>query len=77
MKDTVGHMLRETWAQKGNPHCHHPELEKEYTFSGGVTGCYLCTICGQLDRREGIRAEVKRKAQTFKREGPIGFWPCS
>ena len=77
MKDAVGHMLRETWTRKGNPHCHHPESEKEYTFSGGITGCYNCTICGEVVRREEIGSEVKREAQTLKSEGPIGFWPRS
>jgi len=48
VKDTVGLMLREGWKQKGTPDCSHPEFAKEYSFSGTVTGCYICTTCGQL-----------------------------
>ena len=55
MKDTVGVMLREAWKQKGSPDCHHPEVEIERSFSGTVTGCHICTACGQTLRMSATR----------------------
>lgn len=52
MKDAIGFMLREAWKAKGQPDCDHPELVKEYSFPGTVTGYYLCPTCGQRMRTE-------------------------
>jgi hypothetical protein len=52
MKDTVGHMLREAWEEKGYSGCSHPELSKEYNFSGTATGWFVCTTCGHRVRIE-------------------------
>jgi hypothetical protein len=46
MKDTRGYMLRETWKEQEKSGCHHPEVSEESSFSGTVTGWYLCTTCG-------------------------------
>lgn len=59
MNETRGLILREAWKEKGKSDCHHPDLHKEYSFSGTVTGCYICATCGQLMRMEQVRAEVK------------------
>ena len=48
MKDAVGWLLREAWRAKGNPSCLHPELSQERSFSGVITGAYICTTCGVL-----------------------------
>ncbi len=48
MKDAVGLLLREAWKQKGTVECSHPDLSHERSFSGVVTGAYICTTCGQL-----------------------------
>ena len=48
MKDTAGSALREAWRAKGNPECMHSELSLERSFSGVVTGAYVCTTCGIL-----------------------------
>jgi hypothetical protein len=63
VKDTVGLMLLEAWKKKGKFDCHHPEFHKERSFSGTVTGCYICTICGQLMPMERVQTEVKRMSQ--------------
>ena len=63
MKDTMGLMLREAWKKRGNPDCDHSDLVKEYSFSGTVTGLYICPTCGQLMRVECVQAEIKRKTQ--------------
>ena len=52
MKDAIGFMLREAWKTKRQPECDHPELVKEYSFSGTVTGYYLSPTCGQRMRTE-------------------------
>lgn len=48
MYDTHGQSLREAWAQKEKPECHHPKFYREHSVSGTLTGCYICTTCGQL-----------------------------
>lgn len=48
MKDTAGVALREVWRAKGNPDCIHPDLSRERSFSGVLTGAYVCTTCGAL-----------------------------
>ncbi len=48
MRDTVGLMLREAWKQQGKPNCSHHQLIREHSSSGAVTGCYICTTCGQF-----------------------------
>ena len=57
MKDTLGIMLRTTWKEKGKSDCHHPDLHKEYSFSGTVTGCYICATCGQLMRMDQVQTQ--------------------
>jgi hypothetical protein len=52
MKDTVSLMLREEWKEKGKSGCSHPELGKEYSFSGTTTGWFVCTTCGHRIRVE-------------------------
>ena len=59
MNETMGLILREAWKEKGKSGCHHPDLHKEYSFSGTVTGCYICATCGQIMRMEQVQAEVK------------------
>jgi hypothetical protein len=63
VKDTVGILLREAWKQKEKSDCQHPELSKERSYSGVVTGVYLCTTCGHVMRMERVQAEVTRMAQ--------------
>ena len=46
MKDTMGLRLREAWKEQGKSHCHHPDMSKETSFSGTVTGWSVCTTCG-------------------------------
>jgi hypothetical protein len=46
MKDTIGLLLRDAWKDKGRDVCHHPEVSKETSFSGTVTGWSICTTCG-------------------------------
>ena len=71
MKDTVGLMLREAWKQKGKPNCSHHQLITEHSFSGTVTGCYICTSCGQLMQMQ--RREQAGSPQTSRlREGATG-----
>ena len=48
MKDTVGALLRERWKEKGKPACEHPELSRERSFSGILTGASICTTCGAI-----------------------------
>lgn len=38
--------LRKAWAEKGNPPCAHPRLDKEYDL-GSDTGDVVCTTCGE------------------------------
>jgi hypothetical protein len=52
VKDTVGLRLREEWKEQGKSGCSHPELSKEYTFSGTATEWVLCTTCGHRMRME-------------------------
>ena len=52
MKDTVSLMLREEWKDKGKSGCSHPELGKEYSFSGTTTGWFVCTTGGHRIRVE-------------------------
>lgn len=52
MKDTTGLMLQATCQEQGKSGCHHPELSKEYSFSGTVTDWCLCTTCGHRVSRE-------------------------
>jgi hypothetical protein len=52
MKDAAGFLLREAWREKGNPECIHPELSLERSFSGIVTGSYICTTCGRLVKQD-------------------------
>ena len=52
VKDTVGLMLREEWKEQGKSGCSHPELSKEYTFSGTATEWVVCTTCGHRMRME-------------------------
>lgn len=33
------------WAERGNPPCDHPSVDKEY-FLGSDTGDEGCTVCG-------------------------------
>ena len=42
----MGLVLREEWKKMGKSGCHHPKTSKEISFSGAVTGWYLCTTCG-------------------------------
>ena len=58
MKDTEGLWLRETWKRKGALECLHPELSPERSFSGVVTGAYICTTCGYLMAMERVPHEV-------------------
>ena len=51
MKDTVGWLLREAWKANGGPDCLHRELSEERSFSGVLTGAYICTTCGSLTKR--------------------------
>jgi hypothetical protein len=46
MKDLQGMMLRERWKQDGNRDCAHASLSQERSFSGVITGSYICTVCG-------------------------------
>jgi hypothetical protein len=46
MKDTIGLQLRDAWKDKGQDVCHHPEVSKETSSSGTVTGWSICTTCG-------------------------------
>jgi hypothetical protein len=62
MKDMLGLMFREAWKEKGRSECPHPDLHKEYSFSGTATGCYICVTCGQLMRMEQSQTEVTRMA---------------
>jgi hypothetical protein len=62
MKDTLGMLLREAWRDWGESDCQHPELSNERSFSGTVTGAYICTTCGHLLRMERGQAEVTRRA---------------
>ena len=54
MKDTVGMLLREVWKAKGNPVCSHTELSLERSFSGVLTGAYVCTRCGALTHNRSV-----------------------
>lgn len=58
MKDTEGLSLREAWKQKGTSECLHPALSTERSFSGVLTGAYLCTTCGHLMSMERVPHEV-------------------
>ena len=55
MKDAVGYLLRETWKEKGNQVCFHPELSREYSFAGVITGAHICTTCGSVMQSESIQ----------------------
>jgi len=59
MKDTEGLQLRETWQRKGKPECLHSERSRERSFSGVVTGAYICTTCGHLMAMECVPHEVQ------------------
>jgi len=48
MKDTVGTLLREAWKAQGPTACLHQDLSQERSFSGVITGAYICTKCGSL-----------------------------
>ena len=48
MKDTVGMLLREAWKAAGQHKCLHAVLSQERSFSGIITGAYVCTTCGTL-----------------------------
>ena len=54
LKDTLGLMLREAWDKQGKSGCRHPETSKETSFSGTVTGWYLCTTCGHRLRMDQV-----------------------
>ena len=54
LKDTMGLMLREAWDKQGKSGCRHPERSKETSFSGTVTGWYLCTTCGHRVRMDQV-----------------------
>lgn len=54
LKDTLGLMLREAWDKQGKSGCRHPETSKETSFSGTVTGWYLCTTCGHRVRMDQV-----------------------
>ena len=41
-----GILLRDAWNEQGNAECQHPEVSKEPSFSGTVTGWSICTTCG-------------------------------
>ncbi len=63
MKDAVGWLLREAWRAKGNPNCLHPELSQERSFSGVITGAYICTTCGVLIEDSGVeKGKLKEKS---------------
>lgn len=51
MKDTVGILLRERWKEKGNPYCQHPELSRERSFSGTLTGALPLYDLRKVDRK--------------------------
>lgn len=59
MNEAMELILRKAWKEKGKSGYHHPDLHKEYPFSGTVAGCYMCTTCGQVMRMEQVQAEVK------------------
>ena len=46
MQAHQGELLRKEWESKGNPHCLHPVLDKEYMRSVD-TGDHICTTCGR------------------------------
>ena len=47
-------LLRKAWKAKGNPHCDHPSVDKEYDL-GADTGDEVCTICGASAPRGTLR----------------------
>ena len=57
MKDAMGMLLREAWKAKGNPECRHGELSVERSFSGVLTGAYICTTCGALIERSRVEKD--------------------
>jgi len=56
MKDSDGIRLRERWKQNGNPDCPHAGLSEERSFSGVITGSYICTLCGAQTIPDGVEA---------------------
>lgn len=47
MQMSKAEQLRRAWAEKGNPPCEHPQLDREY-YLGADTGDYVCTTCGTV-----------------------------
>ncbi|MGZ8707476.1 MAG: hypothetical protein ACXW0R_08830 [Gaiellaceae bacterium] len=43
--------IRAAWIEKGEPHCDHPRIDKEYGF-GMDTGDWACLDCGDTGARE-------------------------
>ena len=66
MKDTEGLWLRETWKRKGTLECLHPELSPERSFSGVITGAYICTTCGHLLTMERYRMRSRQRCTTSR-----------
>ena len=54
LKDATGLMLREAWKEQGKSGCRHSETSKETSFSGTLTGWYLCTTCGHRVRMDQV-----------------------
>jgi hypothetical protein len=50
MQEKKGAQLRKEWAEKGNPSCEHPVLDKEY-FLGADSGDLICATCGEVWER--------------------------
>jgi hypothetical protein len=59
MKDAFE--LQKEWKRKGNPHCTHPNVEREYHL-GSHTGDNVCTTCGAYVNLEKSRRKSKKKA---------------
>ena len=56
MKDSQAIMLREQWKQDGNRDCAHTALSQERSFSGVITGSYICTLCGAQTSPSSVEA---------------------
>ena len=68
MQAEEGERLRKLWEKKGNVHCDHPQLDKEYY--GGMEGDHICTTCGQCFTDGEV--EQMRKERKLKSNPPLG-----
>lgn len=47
MDEKKARALRKAWAEKGNPHCDHDDIEREMHSIYNCHSDYVCNTCGK------------------------------